>query len=130
MHIEFIAPSPKAGTQDHVSREVGITLIAAGFAKEVAAPEFNVRAKDPLFEIVVSKSTEHKGAVLRAICPKCGRTDTYPGRPGKENIESNFLNFLCVHFRGMAVPDDIVKAYGAAYVPDGWATRGSNTPTA
>jgi hypothetical protein len=33
MFVEFLAPSPKAGLKEHVSREVAASLIAAGFAK-------------------------------------------------------------------------------------------------
>jgi hypothetical protein len=35
MLIEFLPPSPKAGIQEHVSRETAAALFAAGFAKAV-----------------------------------------------------------------------------------------------
>jgi hypothetical protein len=35
MLIEYCHPSPKAGIQEHQSREVAAALIAAGFAREV-----------------------------------------------------------------------------------------------
>jgi hypothetical protein len=121
MFIEFLAPSPKQGQQEHVAREIGAGLIVAGFAKEVAAPpapEFNVRPKEPFFEIVVSKFSEYNTAILRATCPKCGRADSYPGRPGKENIERNFLKFLCVHFRTVPMPQELMDAYATKYRPE------------
>ena len=38
MKIQYIAPSPKAGTIEHVSQQVGQTLVAAGFATAVPFP--------------------------------------------------------------------------------------------
>jgi len=121
MFVEFLAPSPKAGIQEHVAREVGASLIVAGFAKEVEAPpapEFQVRQKEAFFELVVTKFSEYRTAVLRANCPKCGRHDTYPGSPAKENIERNFLRFLCVHFRDVKMTDEMIAAYSAAHRPE------------
>jgi hypothetical protein len=39
MKIKYLASSPKNGTVEHVRNDVGLTLIAAGFAETVPLPK-------------------------------------------------------------------------------------------
>jgi hypothetical protein len=43
MKIRYIAPSPKAGKTEHCRNDVGLTLIASGFAEAIPYKDFRER---------------------------------------------------------------------------------------
>jgi hypothetical protein len=130
MYIEYLPPSPKAPAQEHVSREIGGPLVAAGFAKEVQPP--TKPPKPPTFGVLHGYRNE--GATLQANCETCHRIDYFVGEPKQEVIAEQFIKFLCVHFRGAKVPEHTLAAYAGAWRFQTFAgpgTRGKvsgNTP--
>ena len=107
MYIEFLAPSPKAGQHEHVAREIGNPLVAAGFAKEVPTPVAPPRVEFGLFRGALSSTP--LGIYCR--CSKCGRRDDYIGASDAESIAQNFLARLCIHAKNLQVPEDVREAY-------------------
>ncbi len=82
MYIEFLAPSPKAGIKEHVSRETGTALIAAGFAKAEAVPDSDIRLhRDSVQAPFVSAPTwsvfKHSVSGNIVVCRKSGFETTY-----------------------------------------------------
>jgi hypothetical protein len=126
MYIEFLSPSPKATQQEHMTREIGAALITAGFAKEVAAPSFQVQPAPVSFG-VFKGSLEATPTALFCRCnnsPCNGRTDHYIGKPDAQSIAQGFTARLCVHAKAEPLPAEILAAYRAAYKPSpyGWST--------
>lgn len=115
MYIEFLAPSPKAGQKEHVSIPTGTALITAGFAHEIPVPGAPIpRPHKTFFELVIAKT--HSGAMLRAVCERCGRSDCYQGKPSR--IAEIFLPYLCVHFRGVELSKETIAVYAANVQPE------------
>jgi hypothetical protein len=91
MFIEFLAPSPKAGIKEHVSRETGAALVAAGFAKPAPIPDSDIRLhKDSVQAPYVAEPLwtvfkhSYSGEIL--VCLKRGFETTFfdgPPDPAK-----------------------------------------------
>lgn len=128
--ITYQPPSPKAGTSEHVSRETANALIAAGFAVEIIPPPPPPPA--PHFGVIYG--FKNGGATLQATCEICHRVDHFVGEPKPEVIAEQFIKFLCVHFRGAEVPEQVLAQYKDAWRYQIFAapgTRGAvskNTP--
>jgi hypothetical protein len=131
MYIEFLAPSPKQGQTEHISREAGVPLIAAGFAKEVSAPPRNIV---PVIFGVFKGALETTPIALFCKCDNCGRSDHYIGVPDVQSIAQGFTARLCVHAKSTPVPEDVRQAYAAVYKPNplGWnsGVPGISAPSA
>ncbi len=128
--ITYLEPSPKAGTTEHVSRETANALIAAGFAVEIIPPP--PPPPKPHFGVIYG--FRNGGATLQATCEICHRVDHFVGEPKREVIAEQFIKFLCVHFRGVDVPEQTLAAYAGAWQYNNFiapGTRGAvsqNTP--
>jgi hypothetical protein len=114
MKIRFLS-GPNAGKVDHApihSQEIEL-LIKAGIVEVLhEAPPAPLPVS---FGIIFGY--KNAGATLQANCPTCHRTDLYVGKPDRETIASNFLRFLCVHFKGVEVPEQQRAAYSQAWRP-------------
>jgi len=120
MYIEFLAPSPKAGQQEHVAREIGASLIVAGFAKEIpqAAPTPKVT-----FGVFKGGMAETPIA-LSCTCYTCGRQDHYIGAPDKVSVDRDFFARLCIHAKAHELPESVRADYARQYKPSpcGWSS--------
>lgn len=120
MYIEFLAPSPKAGQQEHVAREIGASLIVAGFAKEIPQAPPTPKITFGVFK----GGMDATPIALSCTCYTCGRQDHYIGAPDKESIARGFLARLCIHAKAFEVPENVRADYARQYNPSpfGWAT--------
>ena len=83
MKIRYVAPSPKAGTEEHIENTAGTALCRAGFAEEIKyanyrerlASEFSPRAVPPVVSWGISEATS--SASLPAIIRREGANTVY-----------------------------------------------------
>jgi hypothetical protein len=111
MKIRFLT-GPKSGQTDHVeNNSTTQTLINLGHIEIVTeAPPAPLPVS---FGVIYG--VQNSGATLQANCPTCHRQDHYVGKPDKKAIASLLLPFLCVHFRGVEVPEATRLAYASAW---------------
>ena len=130
MKIRFLS-GPNAGKIDHapISQETDL-LIKAGLVEVVH--EEPAPPAPPSFGVLYGY--RNAGASLQATCPNCHRLDYFVGEPKREIIAERFIKFLCVHFRGAEVPEQVLVQYADAWRYQTFAapgTRGAvskNTP--
>lgn len=119
MYVQFLDPSPKAPAREHVSREVGAALIAAGFAfetqmtpEERAALESTNKTNCPAVTWGVTTGNFTGLVVITGRCshPNCA-TVRYEGS-AKHAAEVKFFHQHATPPE--SVPDAIVRVYKAA----------------
>jgi len=120
MYIEFLAPSPKAGQQEHVAREIGASLIVAGFAKEITQAPPPAKVTFGVFK----GGMETTPIALSCTCYTCGRQDHYIGAPDKESLARDFFARLCIHAKSLELPESVRADYAQQYKPSprGWSS--------
>lgn len=123
MKIKYTAASPKNGTEEHVRNDVGLTLIAAGFAQAVPFPQ--TRGSNEWLAAMKEINADRK--------PSCHDTVVPNVYPPTWEVELSSRNEVLVVFRSgcqvtrySSPPKECPKVFAEQYR----AAKAANNPGA